>query len=265
MKKYCVILISLVLLFSIVSFAEEPEIIIEEEYSPVGMWSFYWDAWQLNKTLGSKGMSFEIQAYTLFLLDNGAAYMQQAYVKKDKSDFTPLMLSGIWLGDMHDLTIKVGDSTFKAWIDSTGRLFLKMTDEMATIFQHIDSYDYNEGMIKKSKNDKEENTKDNTNQSEPVVDSFHAAADNYEGYKLRKGRGYIIGDDIPEGNYMIEFDFNYGRFYIYSSKANFDREIAASTELVGTDNGKKYVYSKYFTDGEVIKVNQSGCTVYRIE
>ena len=117
------------------------------EESPVGMWSFYWDARELNKMLGSNRMSFDLQSYSLFLLDDGAAFLQHAVIKDGKKDFFPEMLSGIWIGNNSDITIKVDDLTFKAWIDSTGRLFLKMTDQMALIFQHIAPYDYEEGFV----------------------------------------------------------------------------------------------------------------------
>lgn len=118
------------------------------DLDPVGKWSFYWDARELNRLLGADRMSFDIQSYDLFLLDNGAAYMQKASVKNGKEDFSADMLSGIWLGDASDLTIRVGELTYKAWIDASGRLFWKTTDQMAMIFNRTDFYNYEEGFLK---------------------------------------------------------------------------------------------------------------------
>ena len=117
------------------------------DLDPVGKWSFYWDARELNRLLGADRMSFDIQSYDLFLLDNGAAYMQKASVKNGKEDFSADMLSGIWLGDASDLTIRVGELTYKAWIDASGRLFWKTTDQMAMIFNRTDFYNYEEGFL----------------------------------------------------------------------------------------------------------------------
>ena len=255
MKNIAAIALAFLLaVLPIFSSSEEPA--PEIQFSPVGMWSFYWDARQLNKTLGKNKMSFEIQAYSLYLLDNGSAYMQQANVKTDGSDFSPLLLSGIWIGDASDMTIRVGESTFKAWIDSTGKLYLKMTDDMATVFQHIENFDYNEGMLnktKKSGSSTPQEASDSLSQETPATDSFHAAADKYEGYKLKKGKGYLIGEDLPEGYYMIEYAFEFGRFYIYSSEKNFKKEIAESTELVGTPTVKNMVTTNTFQPDRSLK------------
>ena len=117
------------------------------DMDPVGKWSFYWDARELNKILGKNRMSFEIQSYDLFLLDNGAAYMQKATVKRGKEDFAADMISGMWIGDAADLTIKLADMTYKAWISNDGRLYLKMTDQMASIYNKTPLYNYEEGFL----------------------------------------------------------------------------------------------------------------------
>lgn len=130
--------------FSLITEKDEDK---DVDLNPVGKWSFYWDARELNKLLGSKRMSFDIQSYDLFLLDNGAAFMQRAIVKNGKEDFSADMLSGLWIGDAADLTIRVADLTYKAWISSDGRLFLKMTDQMASIYNKTPFYNYEEGFL----------------------------------------------------------------------------------------------------------------------
>lgn len=126
---------------------EEEEKQKEKDLNPVGMWSFFWDARELNEILGKNRMSFDIQAFNLYLLDDGSAYMQKASVMNGKQDFSPELISGIWIGDRSDMTIKVGTNTNKAWIDDSGRLFYKMTDEMAFVFSKVPLYDYEEGFI----------------------------------------------------------------------------------------------------------------------
>ena len=127
---------------------QEKEDDVHSDTSPVGMWSFYWDARQLNKALGNNAMNFDIKSNSLFLLDSGAAYLQQATVKDGKEEFYPELLSGMWIGNAEDLTIKIDDMTFKAWIDNSDRLFFKMTDSMASIFNRVTPYDYKEGFLK---------------------------------------------------------------------------------------------------------------------
>ena len=111
-----------------------------DDQDPCGMWVFYWDARSLP-------MSFDIQAYSLFLLEDGSAYMQHAQVKNGKNKITPDLISGVWIGDASELTIRVSDNIYKAWIDSSGRLFLKMTDSMAYVFTKVPLYNYEEGIL----------------------------------------------------------------------------------------------------------------------
>ena len=142
MKK----LITIILILAILPAAALSE---ESAASPVGMWSFYWDARELNESLGSKNrMSFDIQCYNLYIFDDGSAYMTSGNIRDGKTDFSMGALSGIWIGDANEMTIRVGNQTYKAWINESDRLFLKMTDSMAFIFTRISSYDYKEGTIK---------------------------------------------------------------------------------------------------------------------
>lgn len=113
---------------------------------PVGMWSFYWDARELNESLGSNRMSFDIESYNLYLFDDGSAYMSNCDVVNGKANFSLGALSGVWVGDDTELTIRVGDQTYKAWIDENDRLFLKMTSNIAFIFTRISSFNYKDGM-----------------------------------------------------------------------------------------------------------------------
>ena len=137
MKKLIAVILILALLLPAAALAD-----------PAGMWSFYWDARELNESLGSKNrMSFDIQCYNLYLFDDGSAYMSSCDVLNGKANFSLGALSGVWIGDNNDMTIRVGDQTYKAWIDEEDRLFLKMTDKMAFIFTRISSYNYKEGKI----------------------------------------------------------------------------------------------------------------------
>ena len=95
---------------------------------------------------------------------------------------------------------------------------------------------------------------------------FRAAADRCTTViTLDPGKGYLVGEDIPEGCYLREYGFDFGRFYIYSSMDNFKKEISSSTEMVGSEAGKEYEFSTYFFAGQVIKVNQPGCIIYLLE
>lgn len=143
MKKLIAVILLLAMTLPAAALSEEPVA------SPDGMWSFYWDARELNESLGSKNrMSFDIQCYNLYIFDDGSAYMTSVDIRDGKTDFSMGALSGIWIGDASGMTVRVGDRTYKAWIDESDRLFLKMTDRMAFIFTRIPSYDYKEGKIK---------------------------------------------------------------------------------------------------------------------
>ena len=133
MKKILLFVLVLVIFFSFAS-AESPG------SSVVGMWSFYWDARDLP-------MSFDVQAYTLYIMEDGTAYMQKATVKNSKDNFSPDLITGVWLGDASNLLINIGNGTHKAWLDDSGRLFFQMTDDMAYIFSRVPLYNYEEGFI----------------------------------------------------------------------------------------------------------------------
>lgn len=121
----------------------------ENIHDPVGMWSFYWDTKEYNELFkGTKAeMSDDIMCYNLYLFSDGSAYMTNGSGSTDRMNFSYGALSGVWIGDQNDLTIRVKDNTFKAWIDESDRLFLKMTDSIAFLFFRIPSYDYTEGKI----------------------------------------------------------------------------------------------------------------------
>lgn len=139
MKKLFVSIIIFVMLFSLPAFAET---------DPCGMWSFYWDARELNKLLGSGRMSFDMQFYNLYLFEDGSAFMTTGSLKNGKYDFKDGQeISGVWIGDAAGMTIRVGDGTYKAWIDDKDRLFFKMTDKMANIFYRVPLYNYEEGFL----------------------------------------------------------------------------------------------------------------------
>ena len=137
MKKLISLLLILAMVASVSALAD-----------PVGMWSFCWDARELNEQLGTHRMAFDCQMYNLYLFDDGSAYMTNANVTNGKTDFSYGALDGVWLGDSSSFVVRVGTQTYKSWIDDSDRLFLQMTDSMAFIFSRIPNYDYHEGMIK---------------------------------------------------------------------------------------------------------------------
>ncbi len=132
MKKVMILVITFAMILGSVALAGGQD--------PCGMWVFYWDARDLP-------MSFDIQAYSLFLMEDGSAYMQHAHTKNGRNKITPDLISGVWIGDASELTIRVADNTYKAWIDDSGRLFFKMTDSMAYIFTKVPLYVYEEGIL----------------------------------------------------------------------------------------------------------------------
>lgn len=84
-------------------------------------------------------------------------------------------------------------------------------------------------------------------------------------YDFEPGKGYVVGKDISAGYYLFDFDFSFGRFYIYSSEDSFSKEYATLTSIVGSETDQRYNMGEYLTDGQVIKVNQSGCVGYCFE
>ena len=114
---------------------------------PVGMWSFYWDARSLNETYkNGKILDFDIQCYNLYIFDDGSAFLTSAEMTDGKADFSYGALSGVWLGDYKSMRIRVGNSTYDAYIDEDDRLFLKLDEALYCIFTRIPSYNYAEGM-----------------------------------------------------------------------------------------------------------------------
>lgn len=140
MKKIIVILLVFVMICGSFSFAEDQ--------NPRGMWSFYWDARELNVMLGSSRMSFDILFYNLYLFEDGSAFMTTGSLKNGKYDFkNGREISGVWLGDAAGMTIRVGDNTYKAWLDDRDRLCFKMTDKMIYIFNRVPLFNYKEGFL----------------------------------------------------------------------------------------------------------------------
>lgn len=139
MKKVITILLTFAMLFGASALSES---------DPCGMWSFCWDARELNDQLGSNRMSFDQQFYNLYLFEDGSAFMTFGSLKNGKYDFKDgREISGVWIGDATELTIRVGDGTHKAWIDDQDRLFFQMTDTMAYIFYRVPLYNYEEGLL----------------------------------------------------------------------------------------------------------------------
>lgn len=84
-------------------------------------------------------------------------------------------------------------------------------------------------------------------------------------FELSKWKGYVVGEDIPAGYYVLYCPFEIGRLYFYSSVENFQNDYSMKTEMIGTSVDKKYEYGLDLKVGQVIKVNQSDCTIYHIE
>jgi len=112
-----------------------------------GKWSHYWDARDLNNLLGSRGMSFDIRSYDLYLMEDGKAYLDTVTCKNGVMSSGGVLLPGSWTIVEDKITLVLGSDVYFAWLDASGRLFVQMTDSMALIYEKVSNYNYEEGML----------------------------------------------------------------------------------------------------------------------
>ena len=112
-----------------------------------GKWSHYWDARDLNAALGSHRMNFDIRSYDLFLLDDGSAYLETVSGTGGTFSSGGALLPGSWTLSEGVITLSLGTEEYRAWLDASGRLFLRMADSMALIFEKTNNYNYEEGLL----------------------------------------------------------------------------------------------------------------------
>lgn len=112
-----------------------------------GKWSHYWDARDLNNLLGSRGMSFDIRSYDMYLTEDGKAYLDTVTCRNGVFSSGGVLLPGSWTIVEDKITLVLGSDIYFAWMDASGRLFVQMTDSMAMIYEKVNNYNYEEGML----------------------------------------------------------------------------------------------------------------------
>ena len=88
-----------------------------------GKWSVYFDVREINKTLLQKA-DFDIRAIDLYIFENGSCYISTFEIK-DGTLSPNTTISGIWIGDEKDITMRFGEQVYKASIDYVGVLTLQ--------------------------------------------------------------------------------------------------------------------------------------------
>ena len=123
MKKLITMLLIMTLLLPAMAHGESTDV--------TGKWSMYVDATRLSDDLRAV-FQYDLLVYDLYLFRNGAAYMTKLDIKKGTNDpdFSYGALSGIWIGDAEDMTVRVADQTFKAKISDDGYLLLYITEKL---------------------------------------------------------------------------------------------------------------------------------------
>jgi len=130
---------------------EEQEIAVLEERAaaarakseinrnPCGKWSFYMDVSNYPKQL-KEVWGDTLTGFDLYIYQNGSVYMTEMHQSKDDSKpaFAPKALDGLWIGDEDDMSLRVGDFTYKAKVDDDGNLLLYMTESLPTVFVRVD-------------------------------------------------------------------------------------------------------------------------------
>ena len=134
MKKLIIVILILAFALPVVSLSESSNTQI------CGKWSCYFDATQLSQA-SQDVLDFSLLVYDLYLFDNGSAYMTNLTIHKktQKPEFSYGALTGVWIGNQSDMSIRVGDQTYKAEITDDGYLLLYMTKALPLPFVHVDT------------------------------------------------------------------------------------------------------------------------------
>jgi len=130
--------IVMIVLFALPSFSTAEN----EDNMILGKWSCYFDILKLPEKIQNV-YDYSLIAYDLYLFDNGSVYMTQVITPKKTGtpQFSYGAITGIWIGSRDDMTIKVGDQTYKATISDDGYLLLFMTKTLPMAFVHVDTTD----------------------------------------------------------------------------------------------------------------------------
>ena len=134
MKRFFTLILVLVFILPSLSLSELSGVQI------CGKWSCYFDATQLSQA-SQDVLDFSLLVYDLYLFDNGSAYMTNLTIDKktQKPDFSYGALTGVWIGNQSDMSIRVGDHTYKAEITDDGYLLLYMTKALPLPFVYVDT------------------------------------------------------------------------------------------------------------------------------
>ena len=93
------------------------------EETVFGKWSVYFDLREYNKT-ALQPVDFDVQSLDLYIYENGACYIS-IFKIKDGAVVPDSILSGIWIGDEKDITMRFGEQVYKASIDYMGVMTLQ--------------------------------------------------------------------------------------------------------------------------------------------
>ena len=107
---------------------------------PCGKWSFFMDAHNLSESYRSAlhTLAFSLE---LYIRPDGSAYLTKMSVdQNDKVDYSAGALSGIWISSGNDLVIRLGDITYRAYMEN-GILNLNFTDAIVFPFSRVDQTD----------------------------------------------------------------------------------------------------------------------------
>lgn len=105
----------------------------EINLSPIGRWTSFFFAQKYPEL----SMDFAFYSTDYYFLENGAVYLTIAELGSDNSSFTVNSQSGIWLGDHNDMTMRLGDGTFKAHIDDDGTMILRLNENFSFVLYRV--------------------------------------------------------------------------------------------------------------------------------
>jgi len=139
MKKVISVFLSFVLLFCSFAFADD----LSDEIC--GRWAFYWDTRPMNEKYngGKKMMSFVIQSYDLYLLDDYTAYLNS--VSSKYGTFLEMQqptAEGSWNDYDGHLTLYILDNTYSMDLDDKGRLLVYFSEKAPYPFLKVEPFDF---------------------------------------------------------------------------------------------------------------------------
>ena len=103
---------------------------------PCGKWTYYTGATDLNKVVITHDTG--VLSFDLFFFADGSVYLTQGYMKKNKLNYFLENLSGIWIGDHADMTFKISDGSYKAWITDDGIMHVRFPSGSVYLFTRVE-------------------------------------------------------------------------------------------------------------------------------